>query len=34
MHTKQVSKNMLSMDINITNVKFPVEIQENLKNTS
>lgn len=30
----QVSKNMKSMDINIINVKFPVQIQENLKNTS
>lgn len=33
MHT-HVSKNMQIMDINIINVKFPVQIQENLKNTS
>lgn len=29
-HT-QVSKNMQGMDINIINIKFPVQIQENLK---
>lgn len=30
----QISKNMQSMDTNIMNATFPVQIQENLKNIS